>query len=171
MFKKLTALPQRWNSLHSGYDLDNHTLLNIADLCNCTIFFLTSDKDTEYVPAGEYNMSCLQNVEALFTIFEILDSCADTDLYRTLQIQLSRVVLYNLKKRDNAMEKLSAIKELDSGKLNFLMSDIYNVDDTVNYGFNFSDITAIVHHTGISYIYLFTGQEYNYIETYKIRNK
>lgn len=164
MFKKLTALPQRWISLHSGYDLDNHTLVSIADLCSCSIFFLTSDKDIEYVPTGEFNMSNLLNMEAFFAIFEILDSCADTDLYRTLQIQLSRVVLYNLGKKKYTLKKLSAIRELSTAKLKFLMNNKEDADPTVNYGFNFSDITALVHHTGLSYIYLFTGVEGSFAE-------
>ncbi len=51
-------------------------------------------------------------VEPLIDILDTLDACADTDQYRILQIQLSRIALYNLGKAGWDREKLSACKYL-----------------------------------------------------------
>lgn len=158
-FKKLTSLPQRWNALHAGYDLDNRSLMDVADYLNCSIFFLTGQIEGDYEPDGKYDTENLKNVEALIKILEILDCCADSDVYRTIQIQISKIVLYHLGKKKWTYKKLCGIKELSSAKLDFLMNGVENIDPTVNFGLNFSEISAIAHKTKLSYIYLFTGVE------------
>lgn len=165
-FKKLTALPQRWNSLHSGSEISKQRLVDIADYTNSSLFFLGNDKNVEFVPDGEYDTKNLQNIEVLFEILNIMDACADTDFYRTLQIQLSRIVLYHLERHEKKYDKkkLSECRQLNTGKMKFLYTGVENTDITLNYGLNFSDLSALYEFTNCSYVYMFTGIADNYDE-------
>lgn len=158
-FKKLTALPQRWNSLHSGSDLSKQQLVDIADFTNSSLYFLNSEKNIEYAPDGEYDIKNLLKIEVLFEILNIMDSCADTEFYRTLQIQLSRIVLYHLERHEKKYDKkkLSECRQLNTAKMNFLYTGVENADITLNFGLNFSDLSALYEFTNCSYVYMFTG--------------
>ena len=96
-------------------------------------------------------------VEPLIDILDTLDACADTDQYRILQIQLSRIALYNLGKAGWDREKLSACKYLSTPKMEFLYTGKKNKDAAMNFGLNYSELSAIRYETGISYVYMFTG--------------
>ena len=157
-FKKLTALPQRWNSLHAGFTISKKTLVAITDFTRCSIYYLNSENDIEYVPDGEYTDEMLDE-EVLFDILDIMDSCADTEQYRIIQVQLSRIVLYHLAERGYDFKKLSAMNYLSTAKLEYLYTGKENKDITLNYGLNYSDLSAIRHETGISYWFMFTGIE------------
>ena len=165
MFKKVTSLPQRWLSLHSGVDISKQQLVEIADYVNASLYYLNSDKCVEYIPENKkYDRKNLLNVEILFEITDILDDCADSDFYRTLQIQLSRIVLSHLAEKGFTQEKLSACPQLSTAKLEFLYSGKEKNDITMNYGLNYSDLSVLHRFTGESYQYMFTGVEESYAE-------
>ena len=159
-FKKITAIPQRWAGLHACFELSNQQLMAIADYTNCRFFFLNSE-DPEYVPQNkkdkEKDKERAQQIEPLIDILDTLDACADTDQYRILQIQLSRIALYNLGKAGWGKRKLSACKYLSTAKLDFLYTGKENKDASLNFGLNYSELSAIRYETGISYVYMFTG--------------
>ena len=157
-FKKLTALPQRWNSLHAGFNISKKMLVEITDFVNCSIYYLNSEKNVEYIPEGEYDEESFDD-ETLFTVLDIMDACADTDAFRIIQIQLSRIVLYHLNENGYDREKVSAMPFLSTPKLDFLYTGKENKDVTFNYGLNYSDLSSIRHETGLSYWVLFTGNE------------
>lgn len=159
-FKKLTAVPQRWMSLHSGSEIPKQDFIDISEYVNASLYYLNSEKSVEYVPENaEYDKKRLLNIEVLFAILNIMDACADTDFYRTLQIQLSRIVLYHLANKGFTQEKLSACARLSLDKLDFLCNGTEKADITVNYGLNFSDLSFLYDFTKLSYQYMFTGVE------------
>ena len=169
VLKKLTALPQRWASLHACSDFSKQQTLDIAEFVNATLYFINNENCVEYTPEaalpGEsadefsketYDLSNILKIEVLFLILNLMDSCADTDEQRSLQIQLSRIVLYNLgiKSSDDVI-----IKEcgLTKDKIEFLITGIKKADPAINYGLNMSDLSALYEKTGKSYIFMFTG--------------
>ena len=157
-FKKITAIPQRWAGLHSGFDLTNQQLMAIAEYVNCDIFYLNRD-DPGYTPVKRPTKKKAEEIEPLLDILDILDACADTDNYAILQIQLSRIALYNLGKKGYDAEKLSKSKYLSTDKLDFLYTGEPNKDASLNFGLNYSELSAIRHETGLSYVFMFTGVE------------
>ena len=164
-FKKLTALPQRWASLHSGSDITKQQLVDISEYVNASLYYLNSEKCIEYTPENEHPQNdSIKNIEVLFQILNIMDACADTDFYRTLQIQLSRIVLSHLNEKEYTEKKLKACDQLSSEKLDFLYHGNEKVDPTPNYGLNFSDLAFLYDFTGISYLYMFTGSDDNRID-------
>lgn len=157
-FKKITAIPQRWAGLHSGFDLTNQQLMAIAEYVNCDIFYLNRD-DPGYTPVKRPTKKKAAEIEPLLDILDILDACADTDNYAILQIQLSRIALYNLGKKGYDAERLSMSKYLSTDKLDFLYTGEPNKDASLNFGLNYSELSAIRYETGLSYVFMFTGVE------------
>ena len=161
-FKKLTSLPQRWNSLHAGYDIPKTRLIEFTDFLNCSVFYLTNAGEVTYIPEKKLKKKereALRKEDILFDILDIMDACADTDSYRSIQIQISRIVLYHLNNAGFDREKISAINSLSTSKLDFLYTGEENKDVTLNYGLNFSDLSAIRHEMGLSYWDMLTGAE------------
>lgn len=173
-FQKLTSLPQRWASLHGGKRIDPQLVADISKYVNASLFFLSNDNNTAYTPENEeymqsdnseyweYRRFCVLNIDLLHYIFEILDDCADSDEYRILQIQLSRIVLKHIKDKKIKIDDLNEDKHISNYKLKFLDTGVARVDPTYNYGLNFSDLSVIRRNTGLSYLYLFTGIEESY---------
>ena len=127
--------------------------LKIIPYVNCTVQFLNNDKYIEYSPEAEYDTEHLKDTETIFDILGILDHCADTESYRIVQVQLSRIVLYHLKEKGFDREALDTEEKMaylytgkDSGK-------------THNYDLNFSDMDFLREFTGLSYQVMFTGIE------------
>lgn len=153
MFKSVSSLSQRWVSLRRGSEISLETQLKIIPYVNCTVQFLNNDKYIEYVPEAKYDTEHLKDTETIFDILGILDHCADTESYRIVQVQLSRIVLYHLKEKGFDREALDTEEKMaylytgkDSGK-------------THNYGLNFSDMDFLREFTGLSYQVMFTWIE------------
>lgn len=153
MFKSVSSLSQRWVSLRRGSEISLEMQLKIIPYVNCTVQFLNNDKYIEYSSEAEYDTEHLKDTETIFDILGILDHCADTESYRIVQVQLSRIVLYHLKEKGFDREALDTEEKMaylytgkDSGK-------------THNYGLNFSDMDFLREFTGLSYQVMFTGIE------------
>lgn len=156
----LTALPQRFKSFRSISSISNQELVDISEFVNASLYYLNNEELIEYIPTkAEYDRENLLNVEVLFIILNIMDACADTDHSRTLQIQLSRIVLYHLANKGLTQEELSTCQQLSTEKLNFLYTGTKQTDITMNYGLNYSDLSFLCDLTQLSYYYMFTGVE------------
>ena len=160
-FKTLKSLPQRFMGLVSGSIITDEELNKLSEYLNCSKDYLVSS--SEYKPHPKYDTTKLYEISTLHDIFKILDRCADTDLYKCVQIQISKIILYWLFQDSTGwtVEKLKSIKELNSAKINFLYSGNPNLDPTLNYGFNYTEFTIISEYTKLSYQYLLTGQNIN----------
>ena len=153
MFKSVSSLSQWWVCLRRGSEISLEMQLKIIPYVNCTVQFLNNDKYIEYSPEAEYDTEHLKETETIFDILGILDHCADTESYRIVQVQLSRIVLYHLKEKGFDREALDTEEKMaylytgkDSGK-------------THNYGLNFSDMDFLREFTVLSYQVMFTGIE------------
>ena len=158
-FNTLLAIPQRWASLRSGKDVDEDIIISITRYTNCSMRFLYNEEIIEYTPKGEYDKGVAADTDTLHAIFEILDNCADSDEYKALQIQLSRIVLYNAAKKGFTKDTVLSYTEFEPKKMKFIYTGEKNKDNTLNYGMNFSDLTMMKKKTGLSYQYMFTGIE------------
>ena len=156
IFKSVSSLAQRWVSLRRGSEISLETQLKIIPYVNCTVQFLNNDRYIQYEPEQEYNPENLKATETIFDILGILDHCADTDSYRIVQVQLSRIVLYHLKEKGYDREALRT-EHIDQKKLDYLCTGKENRDKSQNYGLNFSDMDFLREFTGISYQEMFTG--------------
>ena len=139
VLKKLNAIPQRFNSLKAVVETSDEQKLAIAK-------FEPKDISSE------------TDSSILFMILDIMDGCADNDIDKAMQIQLSRVVLYHLNEKGFGAEKLSEFTGIDQKKLHFITTGEENKDSSLNYGFNFSDLVYLKSVTGSDYSCLFVGE-------------
>lgn len=153
--KTFMALPQRIASLKSGKVIENPEQLE--KYLNCEQGFLFMTEITEYSPADKNSLS-EQNVEMEHKILDILDRLADTANYKAMQIQISRIILYWLKKEDEEKYRtLSECAELSQSKLKFIQDGTPGKSKNDNYGFNTSDVFFLMKYFGVSAGYMFTG--------------
>ncbi len=158
VFNTLKALPQRWASLRKGDVVSDEDILAIKRYVNCSMQFLFNE-NLQYEPVAKpYDVSELANMQTLFLLLRIMDNCADNDTYRILQVQLSKIILYHLNTVGITKDTLLSYKGLDPKKVEYLYTGKKNLDVTLNYGLNFSDLTAIIEKYDIpDYQFLFTG--------------
>lgn len=159
LFRTLYATPQRWASLRRGDTVEVEQILRIMNYVNSSLHFINSSSVVEYSPEKEYDEKTVLDESTLFDILDIMDACADSDAFRDIQIQLSRVVLYHLGRKGFTEKDIAKTNNLDNDKLHFLYSGKVNKDKTKNYGLNYSDLAALRKMTGLSYQYMFSGVE------------
>ncbi|MCM1276478.1 MAG: helix-turn-helix domain-containing protein [Lachnospiraceae bacterium] len=156
-FKTFMALPQRIASLKSGKVIEEPEQLE--KYLNCEQGFLFMTEITEYCPADK-NYTAEQNVKMEYKILDILDRLADTANYKALQIQISRIMLFWLKRSDEEKYgKLCECASLAQGKLKFIQDGTLSKSKNDNYGFNTSDVFFLMKHFNVSVGYMFTGNE------------
>lgn len=174
-FKSVHAIPQRFVSLISGDPISSDELADIAEYLDCDVEFLKDTEAVEYVPLGRRKSGVEFNVNIMHDIFMILDRCADSKLYKSVQIQLSRIILHWVLADEDSgwtIEKLYNIKQIDSHKLKYIYTNEADPDSTRNYGLNFTDLTVISRETKYSYQYLLTGVDGDiYREYLKLKEK
>lgn len=160
----IKATPNRAASLCNGLLISDAVKKLVADYTGCSLDFLY-DKDNIYIP----DKKRIINPKAYTEIVEILDNCAANEKYRIIQIQLSLIVLLNLKvKSDSENFDINILKDksfgLNLSVVNDLFSKIENPTHIVKYGFNISDLYKIRRRLAekgihISIEYMLTGIE------------
>lgn len=153
-FSSVTSLSQRWSSFRRGDEVTLEVQLKILAYTNCSVQFLNNDRYINFEPAD--SSTGKSDRGTIFDILDILDRCADTDSYRTVQVQLSRIALYHLSEKGFDREKLR-IEELPQEKLDYLYSGLESRDKSQNCGLNFSDISFLRDFTGIGFTEMFCG--------------
>ena len=143
VLQKLSAIPQRFNSLKA-----------VVETTDEQKWWLVNEQNIKFDPK---DTSPESDNSVLFMILDIMDGCADNDIDKAMQIQLSRVVLYHLNEKGFGTEKLTILSGIDQKKLHFILTGEENRDSSLNYGFNFSDLVYLKSVTGIDYPYLFAG--------------
>lgn len=169
VFKSIHAIPQRFISIISGDPISSDELDKIAEYLDCTPDFLKNTEEVKYVPLGERKPGIEFNVNIMHDIFVILDRCADSKLYKSVQIQISRIILHwVLADEDSGLtiEKLYNIEQIDPRKLKFIYTNKADPDSTRNFGLNFTDLIIISRETKYSYQYLLTGVDVDIYREY-----
>lgn len=156
VLKKLNAIPQRFNSLKAVVETSDEQKLAIAKYVGCPIWWLVNEQNIKFEPK---DVSSGSDSSVLFMILDVMDGCADNDIDKAMQIQLSRVVLYHLNEKGFGTEKLTALAGIDQKKLHFIITGEENRDSSLNYGFNFSDLVYLKSMTDLGYPCMFAGAE------------
>ena len=172
-FKSIHAIPQRFVSIISGEVIVKSDIFRIAQYVNCDERFLTDPTQKVYTPFTKRNEEVLFDSDTINLIYMILDRCADSELYKNVQIQLSRIILYWAleEKTGWTVEKMKSINNIDSSKIDFILYDKPSLDTTRNYGLNFTEFTVISRSTDLSYQYLLTGIDDSIKDIYEKQNQ
>ena len=162
-FSSLSSLPQRWASLRHGRELDDEVLNHLSEFTNSKLSFLCSNGQSEYCPKDESVHISINDLPMLEKILGIMDRCSDSEDLKGIQIQLSHIVRYWLSKKNYGYDELYSadLHSVSKDKLNFLYGrNEQNTDQAFRYGFNFSELDEIREVTGLSFLYMFTGTEF-----------
>lgn len=163
---KLLSFFQRSDSLSGGYILTDEKINKFSRLLNASIIFLTNLSEEKYHP--EKHSASEQgdfDVDVLLEILKLSDRCSDDEITRVVMIQISKILLYRIENYDkpegyDGKTDLYGCDDLVlKEKLDFLYTNKPSSDIAMNFGFNFSEITAIQDYTKMSYRYLFSGKE------------
>ncbi len=157
VFSSLKAVPQRWLSLRPSKDISSAKMLEIANYLHSDVFFFFDDNESNY----KYIECDKANDSVIFDILDILDSCAESEKYRRLQLQISKIVIYWLDKAGYGYDFLISdeCKMLSKDKVDFICNNTKHLDSTFDYGFNFTDLCVIREKTQLEFTYLLTGQK------------
>ena len=154
--QSLKALPQRVASLKHGGTVGEIDELTKYFRCEPGYLFRTEN----VLYKTDESKSTLPDRNVEYRVMDILDRFADSEDYRILQIQISRIILYWLRQADEAkFNEVMADKRLSQGKINFLLSGKESRYSSENYGLNLSDVLFLRSEFDVSFSYMFIGAE------------
>ena len=128
-----------------------------AAYLNADPAFLINASNTHYVPKEENRNESSIDTDMVFEIINLMSYLPGNDNDRVLQIQISRIVLYNLSKAGISEQKIRDYNSIVSGTLDFLFSGGVDYKKAPLYGLRFNDLRSLNVKTGLSYQYMFTG--------------
>lgn len=151
----MISVPQRTLSLRSATQLTDSSLIAVADYLNAPIGYLCNDNEVIFNPVAPERES-VNDDNIIYDIFEILDNCAGDATYSAMQVQISRIIMYNLKKKGFTQEQITD-EHLLKEKIDYLYNGDNSRDTFRKYRFNFSDLTYLRKKLKVSFAFMFTG--------------
>lgn len=136
--RNIKSTPARTISLRGSKTLEDIYLNEISVYANCSIIFLCSD-DKKFIPAEPNRTSAEISGRGKDKIIAIFDDVNNNPIIANIQMQLSRIILYNL--GITSPEQIS--DEFLRSKADFILNDVKNRDTLRNYPFNLSDLLTI----------------------------
>lgn len=161
---KLLSYFQRAACISGGYILSDEKINRFTHFLNANLMYLTNLSYDKYDPDRDYVQNRKEiDINILFDIFEMSDRCSEIEPMRVMMIQISKILLYRIEhypgpKHCEGDTNLYNCNILLKEKLDFLYSNEPSKNPAMNFGFNFTEITAIHNATKMSYLYLFTGE-------------
>jgi hypothetical protein len=123
---------------------------------SCPLEYLFGFEGEENETKENIAATVYDELEVFCLVCKILDNAATNDKYRILQIQISRIIIRNLLKKNITEDMLLDNKGFASNKVKFLYSkDEISKSD---YGFNFSDVCRIIDDFGVAPGFVFRGR-------------
>lgn len=136
-------------------DLEEYSV--IAKYLNCDPKFLINASSIVYVPVEKDRAIDSFDRDMVFEIINFMSYLPGNDEERIMQLQISRIVLYNLAVCGFDEAVIRNYNAIASKTLDFLYSDEVDYKKYHAYGLRFNDIRSLNVRTGISYQYMFTG--------------
>lgn len=154
-FKSMKAIPQRIASIKRGGIVESVDAL--AKYFQCEPGFLLRTDNILY-KKNDGRAEADRNME--YKVMDILDRCADSDDYKALQIQISRIILFWLRQSDSVkFGEVIKDKRLSQGKMGFLLDGKESRYSSENYGLNLSDVLFLRGEFDVSFSYMFVGAD------------
>lgn len=128
----------------------------ICRYVNCSEQFLNDESCVKYQPLEKRSQETTLDNQVFNDILVIMDYNADTEHFRTIQVQLSRIVLSNLKAKGFSRKALQ-LKCLMAEQMEYLYTGKKAKSHSVYVGLDLSQLGALYKATGISFREMFTG--------------
>lgn len=140
----------------NGSYVPKETLVQICQYVSCTEHFITDESCVNYEPPAKPSQKKAVDNQVLFDILGLMDKNADTEHFRVLQIQLSRIVLYHLGQKGFDREALR-LREFVSDYVDYLYTGQKSKQHSIYVGFDYTQLDLIRETTGLSFEEMFTG--------------
>lgn len=153
--RTMKETPYRTISLESDKSIEKKYLDEIVAFVNTNVFFLYDGTIKKYIPEDLERNHAEISKRGLDILFGIFDHVNEGALLKTIQLQLSRIILYNLKVNTDTEIKSEFLK----GKINYILTGKENKDSLQNHAFNFSDLLSLGDVFDKSLYFMFSGIE------------
>ena len=140
----------------NGDRIPREQQLRICAYVHCTKHFLNTESCIEFMPVDSESESGQADDSVLFEILNIMDKNAETNHFRIIQIQLSRIVLANLARKGFDRETFRR-KQFLQEQLDFLYYDKKPKWHGMFFGLKFAHLNMMSEITGVSIREMFTG--------------
>ena len=129
----------------------------LATYLNVDPAFLINASNPNYVPLKKDRTAEELDEDVVFEIINIMSYLPGNDNDRVLQIQISRIVLYNLAAAGVDEEKIRGYNAVAASTLDYLFSSEIDYKKAHAFGLRFNDVRSLSVRSGLSYRYLFSG--------------
>ena len=150
------SLESRFLSMNYAKEVSAELQERISNYVNCSIDYLNDRNCIKFTPEESKTSQASDDRNIIFDILDIMDKHTDSEQYRTIQIQLSRIVLYHVAQKGFLVKVLRA-KELPQQKTDFLFEGVKPLFNANAFGYFYTELSFIRELTGMSYREMFTG--------------
>ena len=150
------SLESRFLSMNYAKEVSLELQKRICNYVNCSIDYLNDRNCIKFTPEESKTSQASDDRNIIFDILDIMDKHTDSEQYRTIQIQLSRIVLYHVAQKGHLVKVLRA-KELPQQKTDFLFEGVKPLFNANAFGYFYTELSFIRELTGMSYQAMFTG--------------
>lgn len=153
----MLASKYKYINLSCLNDISDDDMKRYEAYLNCSTKFMYDRKSVKYEPVKQCRTESDIDTDLTDEIIDVMSFLPGSDDVRFLQIQISRIVIFNLRALKNEGNRLiSESKSLNKANLKYLLEESGSTS-TKAYGFTSDEIRSIHRDSGLSYQYLFSG--------------
>ncbi|MBR5361978.1 MAG: helix-turn-helix transcriptional regulator [Oscillospiraceae bacterium] len=143
-------------AMRNGSEISEEQLNRICEYVNCSVEYLTDDMNLQFTPKTKQSQIVSADREMLDDVLGMMDMNADTEIFRVVQVQLSRIVLYHLAQKGFDRESFRS-RDFLQEKMDYLYLGKKPRYNTSCLGFFYTELALIRKTTGLSFQEMFTG--------------
>ena len=153
----MLASKYKYINLSCLNDISDDDMKRYEAYLNCSTKFMYDRTSVKYEPVTQDRTEADINVDMTDEIIDVMSFLPGSDDVRFLQIQISRIVIFNVRKLYNKGKNFIENNEsLNKANLKYLLEESGSTS-TKAYGFTSDEIRSIHRDSGLSYQYLFSG--------------
>lgn len=153
----MLASKYKYINLSCLNDISDEDMERYKTYLNCSNKFMYDRTSVEYEPVTQDRTEADIDVDMTDEIIDVMSFLPGSDDVRFLQIQISRIVIFNVRKLyDKGKNFIEDNESLNKTNLKYLLEKSGSTS-TKAYGFTSDEIRSIHRDSGLSYQYLFSG--------------
>lgn len=153
----MLASKYKYINLSCLNDISDDDMKRYEEYLNCSTKFMYDRTSVKYEPVTQDRTEADIDVDMTDEIIDVMSFLPGSDDVRFLQIQISRIVIFNVRKLyDKGKKFIEDNESLNKANLKFLLEESGSTS-TKAYGFTSDEIRSIHMDSGLSYQYLFSG--------------
>ena len=153
----MLASKYKYINLSCLNDISDEDMERYKTYLNCSNKFMYDRTSVKYEPVTQDRTEADIDVDMTDEIIDVMSFLPGSDDVRFLQIQISRIVIFNVRKLyDKGKKFIEDNESLNKANLKFLLEESGSTS-TKAYGFTSDEIRSIHRDSGLSYQYLFSG--------------